>query len=128
MLIETMNSRIRSKLPSIVVAEARDNLERKVQEIMKGATTRAPTPSPSHHVTHKLVKFAHSAAPPAHKLNVPIVALTAGLNTAANKTNCNTPTTELKVFSNDRPRSKYQAVKASSVLPAAIPTATGTGT
>ncbi len=57
-------------------------------------TMSAPKPSPIHHVNQSDEKSAHSAAPPRHRLKLPIVALTSGASTAAQTTNVITSPTE----------------------------------
>src|SRR5258708_4392717 len=61
-----------------------------IQVSTSGATTSAPTPSPIHHVSHRRPKLFQSAAPPTHRLALPIVALTIGLTSTATITNFRT--------------------------------------
>src|SRR6266540_4735397 len=91
---------------------------------IRGVTTRAPTPSPNHHVNQSHPKLFQEAAPPKHKLTLPIVALMAVLRIPAKTTNFKTSTARLKGLPDPaKRRTRYTAVVASNVFPMEIPAA-----
>src|SRR6266550_666595 len=93
------------------------------QSKMTGATTIAPTASPSHHVNQMRPYSGHGANPAHDKLVTPTVALIAVLAKAARTTNRARP---LPRCNAERPPAnrftRYAPVSTSSVLPAAIAT------
>src|SRR5438552_10373304 len=89
---------------------------------MSGATTSAPTLSPSHQVSQSQPKLLQVAAPPRQRLSVPMVALIAVLKITAKRRNFKTSMTRLNGMREPlKRRSRYTAVIASSVLPMVIP-------
>ena len=87
---------------------------------------RSPMASPCHQANHVSAKRL-AGSPPSHRLVTPIVALTAVLAIAARPMK---PSTSVRRSSVERKpgmrRSAYQPTSASSVLPSAMPAATGT--
>src|ERR1700730_7690989 len=80
---------------------------------ISGVTTRAPTPSPDHHVNQSHPKLFQDAARPKHKLTLPIVALMAVLRIAAKTTNFKTSIARLKGLPDPtKRRTRYTAVVA----------------
>ncbi len=92
-----------------------------------GATTSAPSASPTHHVHHRRSATSQGCAPPAHRATTPIVALIVVLAPATRMTS---PSASLSRASAGRAPlfARSQApTTASSVLPAAIPSAVPSG-
>src|SRR6266849_6506399 len=89
-----------------------------------GVITSAPTASPDHHVNQSHPKLFQDAAPPKHRLTLPIVALMAVLRIPAKTTNFKTSTARLKGLADPtKRRTRYTAVVASNVFPMEIPAA-----
>src|SRR6201988_3621184 len=91
-----------------------------------GAATRSPSMSPCHQVSHVATYCVPGMTPARYRLVTPIVALTSVLINA-------TPTSPRASTSRSRPSRKpgmrlnaYAPTTASSVLPSAIPAASGT--
>src|SRR5215472_8825916 len=68
------------------------------QVMKRGATIRAPVPSPSHQVSHRDPKLDQLAEPPRHRLMLPMVADSAVLSTLAVNVNFSTSMARLKGF------------------------------
>src|SRR5258707_1480804 len=91
---------------------------------INGVITSAPTASPDHHVNQSHPKLFQDAAPPKHKLTLPIVALMAVLRIAAKTTNLKTSMARWKGLPNPtKRRTRYTAVIASKGFPIEIPAA-----
>jgi hypothetical protein len=128
--------KLRAALPSTLAAQSaassartlsRTGLSPAPQFRSTGATTSAPSKSPSHHACHAAMVCSAGTTPPAHKLNTPTDAATSGLSSAApsSATACDTRWMAPPVCC------AYARIRApssaSSVLPAAMPIAASQG-
>src|SRR5215472_9535265 len=93
-----------------------------VQSNKRGAKTRAPAASPSHHVRQIIEYWLHGANPPRTRLRTPKLAAMAVLSRPAYKANRRMSQVRSKARAPLAKRTARTAAKtASSVLPAAMP-------
>ena len=94
-----------------------------------GATSTSPRASPLHHTNQRWLRASRPTTPLAHRLAIPMVALTVVLASAPSVTSA---TTSRNRSSDGRKsatrRSSQTALTASRVFPSAIPAAPATGT
>jgi len=94
-----------------------------------GATSTSPSASPLHHTNHRCFRAAGGTTPLAHRLAIPIVALSVVLTSAASVTSASTSRSRSSEGRNSATRRSSQtAHTASRVFPSAMPAALAAGT